>query len=52
MRVVNTKIFHILIDSGSTHNFLDLQLAKKMGFTIISISSQAVTVPNGNNLAC
>lgn len=25
------KLLHILLDSGSTHNFLDLELAKKLG---------------------
>ncbi|XP_021846729.2 uncharacterized protein [Spinacia oleracea] len=47
-----SKVFHVLIDSGSTHNFLDLDLAKKMGCMIESIPSQAVTVADGNHLAC
>lgn len=40
------------MDYGSTHNFLDLELAKKMGCVIKIIPSQAVTVANGNHLAC
>lgn len=48
----NNKHFHILIDSGSIHNFLDLELAKKMACSITSIPSQAVTVADGNYLAC
>lgn len=26
--LVGSKLFHILVDSGSTHNFLDLDLAR------------------------
>lgn len=46
------KPLHILIDSGSTHNFLDLNLAHKLGLAIKGIASQADTVADGNHLAC
>ncbi|XP_056690258.1 uncharacterized protein [Spinacia oleracea] len=36
----NNKLFHVLVDSRSTHNFLDLELAKKMGCVIESIPSK------------
>lgn len=49
---VKDKLFHILVDSGSTHNFLDLTLAKKLGCNIESILSQAVGVADGNHLQC
>lgn len=55
MRVVGMvegKPLHILIDSGSTHNFLDLNLAKKLGCELEKIVPQAVTVANGNHIAC
>lgn len=41
---------HMLIDSGSTHNFLDLQVAKKLQCTLISIAEQVVTVADGNSI--
>ncbi|XP_048492259.1 uncharacterized protein LOC125493205 [Beta vulgaris subsp. vulgaris] len=43
---------HILVDSGSTHNFLDLDLAKKLGCCIETMEAQAVAVADGNHLAC
>ncbi|XP_056690204.1 uncharacterized protein [Spinacia oleracea] len=39
----NNKMFHVLVDSGSTHNFLGLELAKKLGCEIESIPSQGKT---------
>ncbi|XP_074306486.1 uncharacterized protein LOC141641737 [Silene latifolia] len=55
MRVVGThrqKPLHILVDSGSTHNFMDLSLAKKLGCSLEKIPPQAVAVADGNHLAC
>ncbi|XP_021765492.1 uncharacterized protein LOC110730018 [Chenopodium quinoa] len=55
MRVVgmmNGKPLHIVIDSGSTHNFLDLTLATKLGCQVEKISPQSVTVADGNHIAC
>lgn len=44
---------HILIDSGSTHNFLDIAtLSKKLGCYIQQTLPLEVTVANGENLAC
>ena len=43
---------HILLDSGSTHNFLDISMAKKLGCTIEETPVQAVTVADGNRLHC
>lgn len=50
--VVNGKVLHILIDSGSTHNFLDTKSAAKLGCKVDTISLQAVTVADGNHIAC
>ncbi|KAL2905959.1 Transposon Ty3-I Gag-Pol polyprotein [Bienertia sinuspersici] len=50
--VCNGKTLHILIDSGSTHNFLDLSLAKTIGLDLETINPQAITVADGNHLAC
>ncbi|XP_074267352.1 uncharacterized protein LOC141590682 [Silene latifolia] len=46
------KSLHILIDSGSTHNFLDLDLSRKLNLQINPISPQSVAVADGNHLAC
>jgi len=46
------KPLHILIYSGSTHNFLDVNVARRLGCKLDAIRSQAVTVANGNQLQC
>ncbi|VFQ77747.1 unnamed protein product [Cuscuta campestris] len=46
------KSIQILIDLGSTHNFLDINLARKLGCRLEAISSQPVTVANGSTLSC
>lgn len=43
---------HNLIDSGSTHNFLDIDMARKLGCTLEPIATQAVIVPDVNRLPC
>lgn len=43
-------LLQILIDSGSTHNFLDLDLAKKLGCKLEAIAPLAVTVANSTRL--
>ena len=49
---VGTKRLHILVDNGSTHNFMKESLAQRLGGPITSIPNVRVTVANGNNLAC
>ncbi|XP_042027248.1 uncharacterized protein LOC121774436 [Salvia splendens] len=49
---VSKKAIHILIDSGSTHNFLDLHLAKKLGLQLTPVKSVMVDVADGNRLEC
>ncbi|KAE9621561.1 putative nucleotidyltransferase, Ribonuclease H [Lupinus albus] len=46
----NKKPLHILIDSGSTHNFLDIQRAKTIGCKIEALEPLMVTMANGNKL--
>ncbi|GJX95248.1 reverse transcriptase [Tanacetum coccineum] len=41
---------HILIDSGSAHNFLDSNTAKKLGCQLRSTYPLQVTMANGNNM--
>ncbi|CAO2838144.1 unnamed protein product [Amaranthus hypochondriacus] len=40
---VKNKPLHILVDSGSTHNFLDIEYAKKLGCELEQIPPQEVT---------
>ncbi|GJY83879.1 retrotransposon-related protein [Tanacetum coccineum] len=53
MRVIGhfgKQKIHILIDSGSTHNFLDVFMAKKLGCQIRKINPLQVSVADGNKL--
>ena len=42
----------VLIDSGSTHNFLSTNLAKKLNCPLQAVMSVKVTVANGADLHC
>lgn len=46
----NKKMLQVLIDSGSTHNFLDLDLAKKLGCKLESVTPMSVTAGGGTTL--
>lgn len=47
---IKNKAITILIDSGSTHNFLDPVVAKRTGCTIQSTSPMRVTVADGTKI--
>ena len=49
---VRKKPLHILIDSGSTNNFLDVEIAKKLGCKIEQIGPMRVDVAKESSLAC
>lgn len=49
---MGTRTLHILIDSGSTHNFIDEQLAIKLHCQLTTVKPLKVTVANGNQLSC
>ncbi|GJZ09110.1 putative mitochondrial protein [Tanacetum coccineum] len=52
MRVIGTvgkHLVHILVDCGSTYNFLDKNMAKKLGCSIRPTGPLAVIVADGNN---
>ena len=49
---VGKKTLHILIDSGSTHNFLDETYAKQLGCKLEPLAMQPVTIADGNQLHC
>ncbi|KAI4340580.1 hypothetical protein MLD38_025400 [Melastoma candidum] len=42
----------ILVDSGSTHNFLDLGVAKQIGCVVKNTTSKSVMVANGEKMPC
>ncbi|KAK4390037.1 hypothetical protein Sango_2067000 [Sesamum angolense] len=47
---VRDKPVHILIDTGSTHNFLDLETAKRLGCKLDSTEPFPMTVANVNKM--
>ncbi|KAK4382273.1 Retrovirus-related Pol polyprotein from transposon [Sesamum angolense] len=47
---VRDKPMHILIDTGSTHNFLDLETAKRLGCKLDNTKSFPVPIANGNKM--
>ncbi|XP_076896345.1 uncharacterized protein LOC143549303 [Bidens hawaiensis] len=49
---IGTKQLHILIDSGSTHNFLDEKIACKMNCPLKEMPSMKITVADGNVMSC
>nr|GEX43424.1 hypothetical protein [Tanacetum cinerariifolium] len=48
---VGKHLLHILVDSGSTHNFLDLSVVKKMGCNIRKMCPLQVSVANGQAMS-
>lgn len=46
------KPMQLLLDSGSTHNFLDINLAEKMGCIIQDSSPMMVKVVDGSKMLC
>lgn len=49
---VGNKALNMLIDYGSTHNFLNLALAKRVGCRLEPMNSLSVTVADGYKLQC
>lgn len=50
--LMNGKPLHILIDSGSTHNFLNTVVANKLRCFLSTIDPQSVVVVDGNHIVC
>ncbi|KAH9615398.1 hypothetical protein KSS87_015381, partial [Heliosperma pusillum] len=46
------KAIHILINSGSTHNFLAQEMAARVGCKLDTIEPQSVTVADGSQFPC
>lgn len=49
---VNGHKIHILVDSGSTHNFIDTFTVKKLNCQVSSSPTMTVVVANGNIIQC
>jgi len=47
---VNKQPLHILLDNGSTHNILDIQITKKFGCLIEERDPLLVIVADGNKI--
>lgn len=47
---VGKKTLHILLDSGSTQSFLDVEMERKLGCQLEPIAMQSVTIADGNQL--
>lgn len=47
---VGTRTLFLVIDSGSTHNFLDFKVARKLGCLLKLITELKMTTTNGNEL--
>ena len=50
--LIRVKRLHILIDSGSTHNFVNLKFAKRMGYYTTPALAFQVMVANSERLRC
>lgn len=50
MGLYNKKALQILLDSGSTHNFLDLTMARKLGCKLEEVKPMAITSGGGHKL--
>lgn len=46
----NKKALQILLDSGSTHNFLDINMARKLGCRLEEVTPMAITGGGGHKL--
>ncbi|GKA81036.1 gag-pol polyprotein [Tanacetum coccineum] len=47
---VGKQMVHILVDCGSTHNFLDIHTAKKLGCRLDNTTPMQVSVANGQRM--
>ena len=46
------RVLHILVDSGSTYNFMDEHLALQLGCQLQPMAKQAVAIPDGTSMQC
>nr|XP_043639128.1 uncharacterized protein LOC122610201 [Erigeron canadensis] len=50
--IIGNRRLHILVDSGSTHNFMSVAICEILKCSTIKISSVRVTVTDGNKMEC
>lgn len=50
--LVGTTCLSILIDSGSSHNFLDAGMAKRLGCVLTKMEKLKVAATNGYEIVC
>lgn len=50
--LVGTQPVSILVDSGSSHNFLDTKMAKKLGCAVEPVEKLKVAAVNGHLMDC
>ncbi|GAV77759.1 RVP_2 domain-containing protein [Cephalotus follicularis] len=50
--VVGRKQLQVLIDSGSTHNFITDDIVQKLGLPLVDIPMVNVRIANGEQLHC
>lgn len=50
--LVQNKVLLMLVDSGSSHSFIDLNFAQLLGLQLCPISPSLVQVANGDFLSC
>ncbi|XP_076942382.1 uncharacterized protein LOC143612235 [Bidens hawaiensis] len=49
---VGTRRLYILIDSGSTHNFVDIRVAKKLQCVVKDVKPLTISVADGKQMVC
>ena len=47
---IKNQLVSILVDTGSTHNFVDQKIVKKAGVKLHSVNGMTITVANGEKL--
>ena len=52
IKVIGKQVLHILVDSGSTHNFLNSSLAHKLQNSLTTITPITIQVANGGKMSC
>jgi predicted aspartyl protease len=52
MKVIGKQVLHILVDSGSTYNFLNSSLAHKLQNNLTTITPITIQAANGGKMSC
>lgn len=49
---IENQLVHVLVDSGSTHNFIHPDLAAKLGLEVEALTPFRVYIGNGESMSC